>query len=146
MPKATEKTKKDPDLFLNRELSWLAFNERVLEEALDGTNPLLERLKFACITASNLDEFFMVRVAALKDALARGETPTDPTGVALLQQLSAVSDRAHTMVDRLYDTLLTVILPALGERGIRIVRPDGLDAPAHAALSRQFQDEVLPAL
>ena len=74
--------KREPELFLNREMSWLEFNGRVLEEACDATNPPLERLKFACIAASNLDEFFMVRVAALKNALAEGDTAPDVAGLS----------------------------------------------------------------
>ena len=94
--------KREPELFLNRELSWLEFNGRVLEEARDPTNPLLERLKFACIVASNLDEFFMVRVAALKDDLAEGHTAPDVAGLTPTQQLQRFSERGHAMVDELY--------------------------------------------
>ncbi len=97
--------KREPELFLNRELSWLEFNSRVLEEAGDATNPLLERLKFACIVASNLDEFFMVRVAALKEALAEGDTAPDAAGLTPAQQLQRISERAHAMVDQLYAAL-----------------------------------------
>jgi polyphosphate kinase len=146
LARTSERKKKDQDLFINREVSWLAFNERVLEEAVDATNPLLERLKFTCIASSNLDEFFMVRVAALKHAVAQSEAASDPSGLSFPQQLSAISERAHASVDRLYETLTSAILPALAERGIRIVTPDGLEAPARAALSRQFQEEILPAL
>ena len=110
--------KREPELFLNRETSWLEFNGRVLEEACDPTNPLLERLKFACIVASNLDEFFMVRVAALKEALAEGDTAPDVAGMTPAQQLQRISERAHAMVDQLYATLTGEILPPLAERGL----------------------------
>jgi polyphosphate kinase len=138
--------KREPELFLNRELSWLEFNGRVLEEACDASNPALERLKFACITASNLDEFFMVRVAALKNALAEGDTAPDLAGLTPAQQLQRISERAHAMVEQLYQALTGEILPPLAERGLRLVRPGDLEPPARAALSRYFRDEVLPAL
>jgi polyphosphate kinase len=138
--------KREPDLFLNRELSWLEFNGRVLEEATDPTTPLLERLKFATIVASNLDEFFMVRVAALKNAVEEGDTAPDPAGLSPGQQLQEISVRAHEMVDRLYKAIGAEILPALAERGVRILPVADLDPPSKAALSRQFRDEVLPAL
>jgi polyphosphate kinase len=138
--------KREPELFLNRELSWLEFNARVLEEAGDATNPLLERLKFACIVASNLDEFFMVRVAALKNALAEGDTAPDVAGLTPAQQLARISERAHAMVEELYATLTGEILPPLAERGLRIVRPGDLEPPVRATLARYFRDEVLPAL
>ena len=138
--------KREPELFLNRELSWLEFNGRVLEEACDPTNPPLERLKFACIVASNLDEFFMVRVAALKNALAEGDTAPDVAGLTPAQQLARISERAHAMVEQLYAALTGEILPPLAERGLRLVRPGDLEAPARAALARYFKDEVLPAL
>ena len=138
--------KREPELFLNRELSWLEFNGRVLEEACDASNPPLERLKFACITASNLDEFFMVRVAALKNALAEGDTAPDVAGLSPAQQLQRISERAHAMVEQLYAVLTGEILPPLAERGLRLVRPGDLEPPARAALSRYFQAEVLPAL
>jgi len=138
--------KREPELFLNRELSWLEFDGRVLEEACDATNPLLERLKFACIVASNLDEFFMVRVAALRNALAEGDTAPDISGLTPAQQLQRIAERAHAMVDQLYAVLTGEILPPLAERGVRLARPDELDPLARGALGRYFRDEVLPAL
>jgi polyphosphate kinase len=138
--------KREPELFLNRELSWLEFNGRVLEEASDPANPLLERLKFACIVASNLDEFFMVRVAALKNALAEGDTAPDVAGLTPAQQLARISERAHAMVEELYAGLASQILAPLAERGLRLVRPGDLEPPARAALARYFREEVLPAL
>ena len=143
-PRAAAKARrKEPELFLNRELSWLEFNGRVLEEAVDASNPLLERLKFATIAASNLDEFFMVRVGGLKNALAEGDTAPDLAGMTPGQQLAKISERAHQMVERLYATMMQEILPALADRGIRLLPPEGLDA---ARLSRQFREDVLPVL
>jgi polyphosphate kinase len=138
--------RREPELFLSRELSWLEFNARVLEEAADATNPLLERLKFACIVAGNLDEFFMVRVAALQNALAEGDTAPDAAGMTPAQQLQRISERAHAMVEQLYAALTGEILPPLAERGLRLARPGDLEPAARAALSRYFRDEVLPAL
>ena len=85
--------KREPELFLNRELSWLEFNGRVLEEACDPLNPLLERLKFACIVAGNLDEFFMVRVAGLEEAVEEGDTSPDNAGLTPEQQLERISEQ-----------------------------------------------------
>jgi polyphosphate kinase len=138
--------RREPELFLNRELSWLEFNARVLEEVADPATPLLERLKFACIVASNLDEFFMVRVAGLKNALAQGDLGPDLAGLSPGHQLQRISERAHAMVEALYDTLHEQILPALAERGVRLLRPADLEEAPRSALSRHFRDEVLPAL
>ncbi len=113
--------KREPEFFLNREVSWLEFNGRVLEEATDPSTPLLERLKFATIVASNLDEFFMVRVAALKNALEEGDTAPDPAGLTPTQQLQEISVRAHAMVGRLYEALGAEILP--GSRRARSADP-----------------------
>jgi len=140
--------RRDPDLFFNRELSWLRFNARVLEEAKDPAVPLLERLKFATIFASNLDEFFMVRVAALKHELAEGGSGPDLAGLTPTQQLAQISAEAHALVESLYATLNEEILPALSQRGLRILGlgVGDLDSAQRAALSRYFRDEVLPAL
>src|SRR5262245_62331166 len=109
-----------PDAFFNRELSWLAFNQRVLEEALDSSNPLLERLRFATIVASNLDEFFMVRVAGLKNAIYEGDTRPDDSGMTPSQQLDAVTERANTMLGDLHTLVWDSLVPALAEHGILI--------------------------
>jgi polyphosphate kinase len=138
--------KREPELFLNRELSWLEFNGRVLEEATDPSNPLLERLKFATIVAGNLDEFFMVRVGALKNAVGEGDTGADLAGLTPSQQLQQISERAHAMVDRLYEALMGEISPGLGGRGIRILTLEALEPTPRAAIARYFHDEVLPAL
>lgn len=143
-PKA--RVRKDPELFINRELSWLEFNGRVLEEAMDPATPLLDRLKFAIIVSGNLDEFFMVRVAGLKHALAEGDSAPDLAGLRPRQQLEAVAARAHEMVDVHGRVLTEQILPALGEQGVRIVPLATLEEQQRAVLTRYFRAEVLPAL
>jgi len=145
-PRPRIRRRRQPELFINRELSWLEFNGRVLEEATDPTVPLLERLKFAIITANNMDEFFMVRVAGLKDAVEEGETAPDLAGLSPRQQLKAISERAHEMVERLDKTLVDEILPALGQHGIQITSMAALDPAQRVYLSRYFTAEVLPAL
>jgi polyphosphate kinase len=137
---------KGPEFFFNRELSWLAFNERVLEEAEHPDVPLLERVKFAAITASNLDEFFMVRVASLETAVYDGDTKPDPAGLTPAEQLTAISARVHAMVERLYRVVTEDHLPALAARGLRVVGMNDLDAARRAAAAAYFRDEVLPAL
>jgi polyphosphate kinase len=145
-PRSTSKRVRTPGAFFNRELSWLAFNERVLEEAAERSNALIERVKFAAITASNLDEFFMVRVARLKNAAREGDTDPDATGLSPAQQLSQVSARVHAMVDRLYALVTGELLPALAAEGIRVVGLGELDEAQRAAAAAYFRDEVLPAL
>ncbi|HEY7289523.1 MAG TPA: polyphosphate kinase 1 [Vicinamibacterales bacterium] len=132
--------------YINRELSWLAFNERVLEEAADKTTPLLERAKFASIVASNLDEFFMVRVAGLKHEVADGDTTPDLSGLTPVQQLAAISERAHRMVDALYAVTREDILPSLACAGVRIVSWSDLEAGRQQALGEHFRDVILPVL
>ena len=136
----------DATLFINRELSWLAFNERVLEEAADRSNPLLERVKFIAIAASNLDEFFMVRVASLWHAIEDGDTAPDLAGLTSAQQLVAIGERAHAFVDRLYKLVLDDVLPALASHGIRVSSYEALEPAQRTALSRHFRDGVFPVL
>ena len=134
----------DTALFINRELSWLAFNERVLEEAADPQTPLFERLKFAAIAAANLDEFFMVRVAGLLQAVRDGDTSTDPSGLTPAQQLDAVSTRTQAFVAALYDRVTRDLLPALAERGVTFASFAAGDHPS--PVSQFFRDAVLPVL
>ena len=94
----------DPKNYVNRELSWLEFDCRVLEEARDKTNPLFDRLKFLSITASNLDEFFMVRVASLKDMVHAGYKKPDIAGMTAQEQLDKISVRTHELVVQQYNT------------------------------------------
>ena len=136
----------DPSHYLNRELSWLEFNSRVLSEAENPDVPLFERLKFLGIFSSNLDEFFMVRVAGLK--AQRGEKVADlpPDGLTPEEQLAAISVRAHALVDRAYRLWNTDLSPALRRVGIVIVRPEELEPSELAALDERFRTEVFPVL
>src|SRR4051812_20130757 len=133
-------------LFINRELSWLGFNERVLEEAHDPTVPLIERLKFVAIVSSNLDEFFMVRVAGLKQQLSGNVAETPPDGLTAAEQLAAISTRAHAMVANLYGAWRNDIEPGLTQAGIRRVAPGELTPDQKAHLSAYFAREVWPVL
>jgi polyphosphate kinase len=136
----------DSGLFINRELSWLAFNERVLQEAADPTVPLLERVKFAAIAASNLDEFFMVRVAGLKQSVDEGETSADLSGLTPARQLAGIAERAHAFVRDLYRLAVNELWPALAAHGIRLLAVGDLNEAQRASLSRHFTDAVLPVL
>jgi polyphosphate kinase len=132
--------------FLNRELSWLEFNGRVLEEARDPTVPLVERLKFLAIVASNLDEFFMVRVAGLKQQLSGNVAETPPDGLTAAEQLSAISARAHAMVAEKYRIWREEIGPGLEKAGVRMLRPGQLTAEQKGTLLGYFSREVWPVL
>src|SRR6266446_2201562 len=133
----------DPGLFTNRELSWLDFNERVLEEARDPSNPLLERLRFLAISASNLDEFFEVRVAGLQAQLYDNLEPQDvpPDGMGPLTQLVEIARRAHDFVARLYEVWRTELRPLLAEKGIVVCAPEDLGAGQNAFLDDYFDTQ-----
>ncbi|PYK07883.1 MAG: hypothetical protein DME65_15445, partial [Verrucomicrobia bacterium] len=109
-------------LLINRELSWLQFNRRVLEEALDHRHPLLERLKFLAIFSSNLDEFFMIRVSGLQEALHAGVAETSPDGMTHAEQLAAISAQLRPMLKEQMRCLGDDVLPKLAEAGIQIRR------------------------
>ncbi|AMV39967.1 polyphosphate kinase 1 [Planctomyces sp. SH-PL62] len=138
----------DSSLFINRELSWLQFNDRVLEEARDRSNPLLDRLKFLAICSSNLDEFFEVRVAGLQAQLYESLEPQDPPpdGMGPLAQLLEISKRAHDFVARLYDVWLNEVRPELEGHGIRICTPAELTEAQNAFLDDYFTHQVYPVL
>jgi polyphosphate kinase len=145
-PATAETAEVEPRLFLNRELSWLAFNARVLEEARDATLPLYERLKFLGIVSSNFDEFFMIRVAGLKQQILGrvAETPAD--GLTPAEQLAAISDKAHQLIaeqDRLWREEL---LPALATNGIHLVEPSAFTPEQRAFAVNLFRLNVFPAL
>src|SRR5437868_15384950 len=111
----------NPAYYINRELSWLQFNRRVLEEAEDENNPPLERLKFLSITASNLDEFFEVRVAGLVQQLEDGYTEAGPDGLTLVEERDLVSDELHNFVGEQYQCWNDQLRPHLAEKGIRVL-------------------------
>lgn len=132
--------------FFNRELSWLDFNARVLEEALDADNPALERLKFLAITSNNLDEFFMVRVGSLHLVLEQGGRKKDPAGLTPRQQLDRVSEKAHALVNAQYACWSGEVEPLLESKGIRRVKPEQINAEQRVSLARLFQEELYPVL
>ncbi|MBV8151160.1 MAG: polyphosphate kinase 1, partial [Candidatus Eremiobacteraeota bacterium] len=135
-----------PSLYFNRELSWLEFNDRVLEEALDERNPLLERLKFIVIYSNNLDEFFMIRVAALKQQIEAEVIGRSDDGLTPAESLAAISERLRVSLDRQTSCLLDSILPALARHGIRFRRINELNDEQRAALRRLFEERVFPVL
>ena len=136
----------DKHLFLNRELSWLAFNERVLSEARNSSLPLHERVKFLAIVSSNLDEFFMVRVAGIKQQLQGGVADLPADGMLPIEQLSAISERAHRMVDEQYRVWTREVLPLLGANGLSVLHRDQLTPEQKTAAKTWFQSNVFPAL
>src|SRR5499427_1305530 len=130
----------------NRELSWIEFNSRVLEEALDRSLPLLERLKFLSIFSTNLDEFFMVRVARLQEQRKSEWGSLSPDGLSPAAQLKLISERLRPLLRRQTDCLLQEILPGLEELGIRLVSYDDLSLDKRSELDRFFVEQVFPLL
>jgi len=131
---------------VNREVSLLAFTSRVLEQAKDPTTPLLERLRFLCISSTNLDEFFEIRVGGLKQQLALGGTTPGPDGLSARDMLDAVSRSAHALVAEQYRTLQEVVLPALATEGIRVVRRQDWSPSQQEWVQAYFDREVFPVL
>ena len=134
-------------MFINRELSWLEFDTRVLGESENEDNPLFERLKFLSITASNLDEFFMVRVASLKDMVNAGYTKKDIAGMTAREQLEALDERTHAFVKRQYAIYNNELVPALDNQGFHIIasHEDLTDEQAEF-VDKYFHEEVYPVL
>ncbi len=135
-----------PELYINRELSLLAFNERVLELAHDVAVPLLERLRFLCISSNNLDEFFEIRVAGLKQRLELGAPRAGPGDLLIPELLAAIHARAGALVARQYRCLDEVLLPALAATGLRLVPQDAWDEGLRNWLERYFRREIEPVL
>ncbi len=134
-------------VFINRELSWLEFDARVLGEAEDVLNPLFERLKFLSITASNLDEFFMVRVASLKDMVNAGYTKKDIAGMTAAEQLAALDERTHAFVKRQYRIYNDELVPALAKEGFHIIGShEELTHEQEIFVDKYFHEDVYPVL
>ncbi|MGZ3447618.1 MAG: RNA degradosome polyphosphate kinase, partial [Myxococcaceae bacterium] len=143
---AARPTPREPSLYLNRELSWLAFNKRVLEEAADTRWPLLERLKFLSITFSNLDEFFMIRVSGLHDQLVQAETERSPDGLTPRQQLARIGEVVRGLLKDATELLERQLLPGLAEHGIRLRDWKSLGKAAQERAKTYFRDSVFPVL
>jgi polyphosphate kinase len=136
----------DPTLYFNRELSWLDFNQRVLELAEEDGSPLLERVKFCAIYASNLDEFFMVRVAGLFDQIDAGIDARGPDGLAPGEQIDAIQARVLELDRRLHACFNGVLRPELEQHGIRIVSLETASEEERREIDARFHEQVFPAL
>lgn len=135
-----------PEYFKNRELSWMDFNDRVLEEARNKDNPLLERINFLGITQSNVDEFFMVRVASLHKLIAAGIKTTDSSGQTPEKQLDAINQKEHRAVEKRYSTYWRSLLPLLEKKNIFIKEVKDLNAQQYEFVRRYFSDELYPII
>ncbi len=137
---------KDPTLYVNRELSFLEFNQRVLEQAKDRGIPLLERVRFLCISCTNLDEFFEIRVAGLKELREAGGVQTGPDGLAIDEQLKAIRERAMRLVEEQYELLNHGLMPELSAAGVVFLEPETWTATQAAWLEQYFVNDVVPVL
>ena len=135
-----------PELYSNRELSWLQFNERVLELAEDESLPLLERVKFLAIYSSNLDEFYMVRVAGLHDQVDAGIDARGPDGLSPGETIVRIADRAQQLSDRHSRQWEEVVRPRLAEHGIRVIDCTDCEGPELEQIDRQFSEQIFPVL
>ncbi len=146
----TPESFKDPNLgaskLINRELSFLSFDERVLALAEDDTVPLLERLRFLCISSNNLDEFFEVRVAGIKQKIQGGVEAAGIDGLSPQQELNAITEKAHEFVDRQYSVLNNTLLPELAKHDIRFFARSEWDEGFAAWVKDYFESEILPVL
>ena len=146
LPQPTVSTLDNPALYTSRELSWLDFNDRVLEEALDARNPVLERLKFIAIYGTNLDEYFMIRVAAIKQQIDAEVHRRTEDGRMPAEHLAAISERLRVSVERYMRCLHEDILPEMEKHGIRIVPYAQLSQKTRADMKQLFDDRVFPVL
>src|SRR6185312_5260105 len=128
--------------FINRELSWLEFNQRVLDEALNPATPLLERVKFFCITSSNLDEFFEVRVAGLKQQIESDVVERSMDGLTASETFRAITQRVRRMIDQQYECWSNDLLPALAQNGIRFLSFDDFDAADRKWVEEYYRAQV----
>jgi len=142
----TEIDLKQPELYINRELSLLEFNRRVLEQAKDERVPLLERARFLCISSTNLDEFFEVRVAGLKQKASLGAMDSGPDNMSSQDVLREIGVRAHELVDEQYRVLNKVMFPLLKEQGIRFIRRDDWSTSQQRWLRKFFNESLQPVL
>jgi polyphosphate kinase len=136
----------DASLYINRELSWLEFNNRVLEEAHDELTPIMEKLKFASIFSSNLDEFFMVRVGSFLRAIEADINEHDSSGRTIKQQIDEISDKVRELIKDQYKCIMKEIIPGLKEADIFIHQIDELDENETARLNKYFEVQVFPIL
>lgn len=147
MNEKTEKSRsKNAIPYINRELSWLDFNARVLEEALKKENPMMERVRFLAITASNLDEFFMVRVAGVMEQVHSKYTAADPSGLTPAELLPKLIEKSRTFMERQYSCLNRSILPALRKNGLIFLEPDEMNAEQLDFISDYFRRVLFPVL
>src|ERR1700681_513208 len=136
----------DPKNFINRELSWLEFDRRVLEEAQDPTQPLIERVKFLTIVSSNLDEFFEIRVAGIKQQIESETSDISPDGLSPTETFNAIQRTVHEMVATEYALWKDDLAPALAKNGIRVHDVAALNAKRTTWAQRYFREEVFPML
>jgi len=136
----------EPSLYINRELSWLEFNQRVLQEACDQRHPLLERVKFLSIVGTNLDEFFMIRVAGIKELILANIVEYSPDGLTPSQQLHAIHDRVSVMLKEMCDCYRKDLLPKLAAQEIHIMEMEELTAEDRKKLGDLFAREIYPVL
>ncbi|MCA1734351.1 MAG: RNA degradosome polyphosphate kinase, partial [Acidobacteria bacterium] len=139
-------TASEPVPLFNRELSWLEFNQRVVEEAGDPSVPLLERVRFLAIASNNLDEFFMVRVGSLRDMISAGIKERSADGLTPRQQLKAVRSRVRRQLREMYTILEDDLLPGLKRNGVRLVDYDSLSSREQTQLSEHFEQQIAPIL